>query len=335
MQHIAMPAPLSGSASGVRQHGDLDVEQRRADRGAEQVLVALVVGVRDERDAGGQQLGAGGLDVDGRRRHRGTRPGGTRPGSRGPRARPARPPSGTSRPTARAPRPGTPRRARGCAGTPAGRRRGTPRRPSGRSRDQSTDRPSRRHSASNSRSSSTVRRSHSSTKFLRLTGTCGPDLPSPPSNGGVNVGVVRQRRVAAHAVVVLHAALGGQAVVVPAHRVEDLAAAHALEPGDDVGVRVGEHVADVQRAGHRRRRRVDRVDLLAGGRAVERVQVLRGPRLVPAGLDTVERDPVRYLPRARGGQGCVGRVRGLGAHGSTSSQIGGGRGSVDDQANTR
>ena len=33
-------------------------------------------------------------------------------------------------------------------------------------------------------------------------------------------GVIRQRRIAAHAVVVLHPALGGQAVVVPPHRVE-------------------------------------------------------------------------------------------------------------------
>ena len=49
---------------GVREDGDLDVEQGRADRRAEQALVALVVGVRDERDARGEQLGAGGLDVD-------------------------------------------------------------------------------------------------------------------------------------------------------------------------------------------------------------------------------------------------------------------------------
>ena len=62
------------------------------------------------------------------------------------------------------------------------------------------------------------------------------------------VGVVGQRRVAAHAVVVLHPALGRQAVVVPAHRVEDLLAAHPLVAGDQVGVRVGEDVADVQRA---------------------------------------------------------------------------------------
>ena len=51
-----------GGVVGEDRH--LDAEQRRADGGAEQVLVALVVRVRDERDAGGDQLGAGGLDVD-------------------------------------------------------------------------------------------------------------------------------------------------------------------------------------------------------------------------------------------------------------------------------
>ena len=42
----------------------LDAEQGRGDLLAEQRLVALVVGVRHERGAGGQQLGAGGLDED-------------------------------------------------------------------------------------------------------------------------------------------------------------------------------------------------------------------------------------------------------------------------------
>ena len=81
--------------------------------------------------------------------------------------------------------------------------------------------------------------------------------------GRREVGVVGQARVAAHAVVVLHAPLGGQAVVVPAHRVEDVLAAHALEARDEVGVGEREHVADVQRTRRRRRGRVDRVDLLA------------------------------------------------------------------------
>ena len=75
--------------------------------------------------------------------------------------------------------------------------------------------------------------------------------------------IVRQRRIAAHAVVVLHAALGRQPVVVPSHRIEHFAAAHPLKARDDVGVRVGEDVADVQRPADGRRRRVDREDLVA------------------------------------------------------------------------
>ena len=48
----------------VRHDRHLDVEQRRPHGLAEQRLVPLVVGVGDQRDAGGQQLGPGGLDVD-------------------------------------------------------------------------------------------------------------------------------------------------------------------------------------------------------------------------------------------------------------------------------
>ena len=55
---------------------DLDAVQRGAHRGAEQRLVPLVVGVGDERDARGEQLGPGGVDLDravavGRRRANG------------------------------------------------------------------------------------------------------------------------------------------------------------------------------------------------------------------------------------------------------------------------
>ena len=79
--------------------------------------------------------------------------------------------------------------------------------------------------------------------------------------GGPEVGVVGERRVADDAVVELRAALDVEAVVVPAHRVEDLLAPHALVAGDGVGVGVGAHVADVQAAADGGRRRVDRVDL--------------------------------------------------------------------------
>lgn len=56
---------------------------------------------------------------------------------------------------------------------------------------QSTDRPSVRKSSSNCCSSCTVRRSHSSMKLRRDTGSWSAafeDLPSPPSNGGVKSG---------------------------------------------------------------------------------------------------------------------------------------------------
>src|SRR3712207_8007416 len=43
------------------------------------------------------------------------------------------------------------------------------------------------------------------------------------------------------------------------HRVVDVLAAHPLVAGDEVGVRVAEHVPDVQRAARGRRRGVDRV----------------------------------------------------------------------------
>ena len=43
---------------------NLHAEHRRGDRGAEQRLVALVVRVGHQGDAGGEQLGTGGGDVD-------------------------------------------------------------------------------------------------------------------------------------------------------------------------------------------------------------------------------------------------------------------------------
>ena len=95
--------------------------------------------------------------------------------------------------------------------------------------------------------------------------------------------VVRQRRIAAHAVVVLHAALGRQAVVVPPHRIEHRLAAHALKARDEVGVREREDVADVQRSADGRRRRVDRKHLRRGLRPVEPVDALIFPPRRPPG----------------------------------------------------
>ena len=67
-----------------------------------------------------------------------------------------------------------------------------------------------------------------------------------PARLHLQVGVVVHRRFAPHPEVVLHPALGGQAVVIPAHRVEDLQAPHPLVAGDAVGVGVAENVPDVQ-----------------------------------------------------------------------------------------
>ena len=58
--------------------------------------------------------------------------------------------------------------------------------------------------------------------------------------------LVRHRRVAAHAVKVLYPALGRQAVVVPSDRIEDVLASHPLEARNQIGVGVGEDMADVQ-----------------------------------------------------------------------------------------
>jgi len=105
--------------------------------------------------------------------------------------------------------------------------------------------------------------------------------------------VVGERGVAAHAEVVLHAPLGGQAVVVPAHRVEHRPPAHPLVARDDVGVRVGEHVPDVQRPAHRGGRGVDREHRIARCRAVEPVYAQLVPSAGPSRLEAVDRGPLR------------------------------------------
>jgi hypothetical protein len=56
---------LLGVGQFVGHDRHLDAEERRHGGGAEEGLVARVVGVRDERDATGQHLGPGRLDLDG------------------------------------------------------------------------------------------------------------------------------------------------------------------------------------------------------------------------------------------------------------------------------
>ena len=112
--------------------------------------------------------------------------------------------------------------------------------------------------------------------------------------GRREVGVVREGRVAPDAVVVLDATLGRQAVVVPAHGVEDRLAAHPLEPRDQVGVGVGEDVADVQAAADGRRGSVDREHVGARLGAVEPVGVVGLPPRRPLVLEALERRLLRY-----------------------------------------
>ena len=81
----------------------------------------------------------------------------------------------------------------------------------------------------------------------------------------------------------LDEAFRGEAIVVRAERVEDIPPAHALEPRDEVLLRVREGVPDVHAAGDRWRRGVDGVDLSLG-MLVEPVDVLLLPKLPDAGL---------------------------------------------------
>ena len=101
-------------------------------------------------------------------------------------------------------------------------------------------------------------------------------------------GVVGERGVTSDTEVVLHATLGRQTVVVPAHGIEDGVAAHALVAGDAVGVRIGEDVAYVEGPAHRGRGSIDRVDLGPGSGAIEEIGAVGIPCLHPALLDAVD-----------------------------------------------
>ncbi len=124
--------------------------------------------------------------------------------------------------------------------------------------------------------------------------------------GALEVGVVGEGGVDDGAGDELDAALDVEAVVVPAHRVEDLLAAHALVAGDEVGVRVAEDVPGVQRAAHRGRRRVDGEDLGAGLRAVEPVGAVGLPAGAPLRLQPLERRLLRDRRHGRQGTGAPG-----------------------------
>jgi hypothetical protein len=87
--------------------------------------------------------------------------------------------------------------------------------------------------------------------------------------------------------IVLHAPLGWQTVVIPAHGIEDVFAEHPLLADEDVGVGVAEDVADMQRAGDGRRRRVDDEGLLSRAPGIEAVDALIAPHLGEPQLDRI------------------------------------------------
>jgi hypothetical protein len=293
----------------VRDDRDLDTEHRRGDRRPEQVLVALVVRMRDERHHAGDQLGPGGLDVDGAPRTIGGRP--------------------------------VEVHAVVVAVVLLRLQLGL------RDRGLERDVPEGRRLLEVGLAPGEVAQESALTGQLRL-GTDGRVVLVPvdreaegapqrledllvlldqllaeldevgPADRHLALGVgllgrgevvlVGERRVAADAEVVLHPPLGRQPVVVPAHGVEHGLAAHPLEPRDQVGVGVGEDVPDVQRPAHGGRRGVDRVDVLARLGAVEGVGLVAPPALDPLLLEALEGRLVGYDDGAGGRRRLLGLV---------------------------
>ncbi len=117
--------------------------------------------------------------------------------------------------------------------------------------------------------------------------------PREATGRRAEVGIMRSGRVAAHPEDLLDPPLGGEAVIVEAHRIEDLPAPHAAEAGDHVGVGVREDVAQVQLPAHRRGWSVDGVDVGARAGAIESVGTLRLPASRPLLLQALQGGPVR------------------------------------------
>ncbi|CAB4797873.1 unannotated protein [freshwater metagenome] len=118
-------------------------------------------------------------------------------------------------------------------------------------------------------------------------------------SGRGEVGVIGQRRIAAHAEIVLDPAFGRKSVVVPAHGVEHFETTHTLEAGDGVGVGVRKDVAHVQRPASGRWWRINGVHLIASSRAIEPVDTVGFPALGPAVFQPIN-------------GGLVGNLRGCG-----------------------
>ena len=97
----------------------------------------------------------------------------------------------------------------------------------------------------------------------------------------LEVRIVRSLRVAANVVVVLHATLRRQPVVVPTHGIEDVQAAHALEAHHDVGLGIRKDMPDMQRARSRGRRRIHHEGFFARSLGIPPVKPALFPRLMP------------------------------------------------------
>ena len=288
----ARPLVRLGQVVGQDRH--LHPEERRVHGRPEALLVALVVGVGDQRHAGGDQLGAGGLDLDVVEAqpvvgagplavlHLGLRHGGlvVDVPQRRRFGRVGLTPGQVAQEHALA-RPPAPVVDGGVAQLPV---------------DREAD---------------------AAPQCLEGAFVVGRQLVAQrdevgPADRGVlgtrllrghEVGVVGQRRVAGHAEIGLHPAFGRQAVVVPPHGVEHLPAPHAPVAGDGVGLHVAEDRSHVQRPRHRRRGGVDGEDLVPRGTGVEPVGALLVPRGGPTLLQAVEGRLVGDPGRAgRGGR---------------------------------
>ena len=285
----------------MRQHRQLDPVDGRGDRTPEQRLVALVVRVGDQGHAGGDQLGPGGLDVD--------RAAAVRGGKGHPVVRAGIVPGLQFGLGHRGLEGHIPQRRRlGQIGLPAGRIAqesflGNGNRVVGDRGVEARPVDAQPHPPPQILEGLLV----DVGQFVAEGDEIAPADPHLVLRVDLGrrheVRVVRDARVAAHAVEVLHPALGRQPVVVPADRIEDVQAGHPPVAGDQIGMGVGEHVPDVQRSGHRRRRGIDAEDLGPGAGPDERVGVLGPPALDPFLLQTFQRRLVRYPRRARGGRG--------------------------------
>ena len=289
---------LFGIGESMRHDGHFDIEQRSANGRAEQGLIALVIRVRHQRDAGSQQLRTSGFDLDGFAV-------GPVKGDAvvGTRALPILELGlGDGRPERHVPK----GRSFGLIGLAADQvaQEGTLRcRPRIRVNRLVGHRPVDRdpEAAPELLENDLVLGGEAFAEFDEVS-SADRELILGRLRRWFEIGVVGQRRIAADAVVILDPALGRQAVVVPAHRVEDLEAVHPLEASDQVSVRVGKDVSDVERTADRRRWRVDRVNLLARCGPVEPVDPVFLPYLGPANLESLN----------TGGFGDAGAAAGLG-----------------------